>query len=95
MSFSSHVFVSLKRPGQEEGNIPFVEESGFGKYSSDPKEIADTVSSWLKSPKKMESMKRSALAAARPSATLNIAQELAEIAFVKKRKEEKAVVRVR
>jgi len=80
-------------PGQEAGNIPFVEESGFGKYSSDPKEIADSVSLWLKSPEKMQAMKQAALSAARPSATLDIAQELAEIAFSTK-KEGEAVVTV-
>lgn len=82
-------------PGQEEGNVPFVEESGFGKYSSDPKVIADTVSSWLSSPETMESMKEAALAAARPSATLDIAKDLAEIAFASKKSEEKVLVRSR
>lgn len=61
--------------------MPFVEESGFGKYSSNPQVIADTVSSWLESPETMEAMKEAALAAARPSATLDIANDLAEIAF--------------
>ena len=73
------------RPGQEEGNIPFVEGSGFGKYSSNPQEIAKDVSSWLKSPKKMESMKKASLAAARPTATLDIAKEVAEIALARKK----------
>merc|ERR1711935_867542 len=68
-------------PGQEEGNVHYVEGSGFGKYSSDPKEIATTVSSWLKSPKKVQAMKQAALSAANPSATLDIAKELAEVAF--------------
>lgn len=82
-------------PGQEEGNVPFVENSGFGQYSGDPKVIADTVCSWLNSPDKMESMKAAALAAARPSATLDIAKELAEIAFAKKLTKDKVLVRVR
>mmetsp|Transcript_97356 Transcript_97356/g.272452 ORF Transcript_97356/g.272452 Transcript_97356/m.272452 type:complete len:479 (+) Transcript_97356:126-1562(+) len=82
-------------PGQEEGNVPFVENSGFGKYSGDPKVIADTVSSWLSSPENMESMKASALAAARPSATLDIAADLAEIAFAKKLTKDKVLVTVR
>ena len=62
-----------------------MEGSGFGKYSSDPREIAENVSSWLKSPQKMESMKKASLAAARPTATLDIAQELAEIALQRKK----------
>lgn len=82
------------RPGQEEGNVPFVENSGFGKYSGDPQVIADTVSSWMASPEKMQSMKDAALAAARPSATLDIARDLAEIAFATKNME-KVLVRSR
>jgi len=72
-------------PGQEEGNIPFVENSGFGKYSSDPNEIANTVTSWLQSPSKIESLKKASLEAARPSATLDIAKEVAKIAFERKK----------
>jgi 1,2-diacylglycerol 3-beta-galactosyltransferase len=74
----SRSFIS---PGQEEGNIPFVEDAGFGKYSGDPEVIADTVASWLSSPETLASMREAALAAARPQATLDIARDLAEIVF--------------
>ena len=90
-----HLLSALSRPGQEEGNVPFVEDSGFGKYSGDPSVIADTVSSWLASPEKMSLMKAAALKAARPSATLDIAGDLAEIAFAKKLTKERVLVRSR
>ena len=61
-----------------------MEDSGFGQYSSDPATIASTVSSWLESPEKLASMREKALAAARPSAALDIARNLAEIAFATK-----------
>jgi 1,2-diacylglycerol 3-beta-galactosyltransferase len=77
------------RPGQEEGNVPFVENAGFGKYSGDPNVIADTVSSWLTFPDKLEEMRKAAFKAARPSATLDIAHDLAEMAFAYKRQEAK------
>ena len=89
------VYAFACRPGQEEGNVPFVEESGFGKYSSDPAVIADTVSTWLSSPDEMKIMKSAALDAARPSATLDIAKDLAEIAFASKKDSEKVLVRSR
>jgi 1,2-diacylglycerol 3-beta-galactosyltransferase len=73
------------RPGQEAGNIPFVEDNGFGRYSADPKEIAETVSSWLASPEKLHKMQDAALAAARPHATIDIAKDLAGILFEAKR----------
>ena len=79
---------SIHRPGQEEGNVPFVEDSGFGKYSANPSVIAETVSSWLSSPEKLEAMKECALAAARPSATLDIAKDLAEMVFATRKQKE-------
>lgn len=94
----SHRSVTSSRPGQEEGNVPFVENAGFGKYSGDPNVIADTVSSWLVSPETMQSMKDAALAAARPTATLDIARDLADIAFSKRERtvaEEKVLVATR
>lgn len=74
-------------PGQEEGNIPFVEDSGFGKYSSDPDEIADTVSSWLGSPETLSGMQAAAVEASRPRATIDIARDLAEIGFSTKKEQ--------
>ena len=71
-------------PGQEAGNIPFVENSGFGKYSGDSVVIADTVTSWLSSPSLLQEMRDNALAAARPDATLDIARDLAQIVFAHK-----------
>jgi len=78
-------------PGQEEGNVPYVENAGFGKYSGNPTVIAETVSSWLASPEKMQDMRDAALMAARPAATLDIARDLAEMVFAHKRKEQPAM----
>eukprot|EP00565_Helicotheca_tamesis_P001192 CAMPEP_0185725936 /NCGR_PEP_ID=MMETSP1171-20130828/2059_1 /TAXON_ID=374046 /ORGANISM="Helicotheca tamensis, Strain CCMP826" /LENGTH=500 /DNA_ID=CAMNT_0028394181 /DNA_START=94 /DNA_END=1596 /DNA_ORIENTATION=- len=73
-------------PGQEEGNVPYVENSGFGSYSGNPTVIAEKVSSWLASPELMSEMKANALKAARPSATLDIAKDLAQMVFEHKNK---------
>ncbi len=69
------------RPGQEEGNVPFVEDAGFGTYSGNPTTIANTVSNWLSSPEMLQSMKENALEAARPTATVDIAKDLAQMLF--------------
>jgi 1,2-diacylglycerol 3-beta-galactosyltransferase len=79
--------VVLCRPGQEEGNIPFVENAGFGTYSGEASTIADTVSSWLENPERLGSMRQAALAAARPHATLDIAKDIAELVFAQKAKQ--------
>lgn len=72
--------------------MPYVENAGFGKYSGDPKVIAETVSSWLASSEKLQDMRDAALVAARPAATLDIARDLAEMVFAHKRKEQPAMV---
>jgi len=71
--------------------VPYVENAGFGKYSGNPTVIAETVSSWLASPEKMQDMRDAALMAARPAATLDIARDLAEMVFAHKRKEQPAM----
>jgi len=71
-------------PGQEEGNVPFVEDAGFGTYSGDPTKIADTVSTWLSSPDMLKDMQGNALVAARPTATIDIAKDLAAMLFERK-----------
>jgi 1,2-diacylglycerol 3-beta-galactosyltransferase len=69
------------RPGQEEGNIPFVENAGFGKYSNDPTVIAHMVSQWISSPEELKQMQQAAYAISSPNATLNIAKDIAEMLF--------------
>ncbi|MGK3742120.1 MAG: hypothetical protein ACI8RD_006002, partial [Bacillariaceae sp.] len=45
------------------------------------------VSSWLKSPDKIQSMQNAAADSARPNAILNIARDIAEIAFSTEKQE--------
>ncbi len=77
-------------PGQEEGNVPFVEDAGFGTYSGNPSKIAETVSTWLSSPEMLMNMKEAALEASRPSATVDIAKDLAAMLFEYKKKQDEA-----
>ena len=81
---SLYLFFLRGRPGQEAGNVPYVEENGFGTYSGDPTVIAETVSSWLETPEKLQQMQTAALEAARPAATLDIARDIAEYLFERK-----------
>jgi len=70
-------------PGQEEGNVPYVEENRFGCFKGDPEGIADTVEEWLASGSTLEKMRDSALTAARPDATLDIARDLADMVLAR------------
>ncbi|KAL6985142.1 Monogalactosyldiacylglycerol synthase 1, chloroplastic [Sarracenia purpurea var. burkii] len=66
--------------GQEAGNVPFVVENGFGKFSKSPKEIANIVAQWF-GPKadELKVMSQNALRLARPDAVFKIVHDLHEL----------------
>lgn len=76
-------------PGQEEGNVPYVVENGFGCYQGTPEGIADTIEEWMASSSvegsMLDQMRDSALTAARPDATLDIARDLADMVIVRRK----------
>ncbi len=67
-------------PGQESGNVRFVEENGVGVYRSDPAQIASVAAAWLE-PGSAELPARRARARelARPDAALDIARGLSRL----------------
>ncbi|KAL3806840.1 hypothetical protein ACHAXA_008228 [Cyclostephanos tholiformis] len=81
-------------PGQEEGNVPYVVDNGFGCYQGSPEGIADTVEEWFASTRAegsmLERMQECALIAARPDATLDIAKDLAEMLYARREELKKA-----
>lgn len=66
-------------PGQEAGNVDFVEEAGFGVFKSSPAQIGETVAGWLADEAALRAMEVRAQAAARPDATDAIARDLAKL----------------
>lgn len=64
-------------PGQEEGNVDFVREGGFGDYREDPADIARLVAQYLADGPGLERMSEAARKAGRPEATVEIAKDLA------------------
>lgn len=77
-------------PGQEEGNVPYVEENGFGCYEGSPEGLASRVEEWFASTDMLERMRNDALTAARPDATLDIARDLADMALARRAELKKA-----
>ncbi|KAK1367719.1 Monogalactosyldiacylglycerol synthase [Heracleum sosnowskyi] len=66
--------------GQEVGNVPYVVENGWGKFSKSPKEIASIISQWF-GPKadELHAMSQKALRLARPDAVFKIVHDLDEL----------------
>ncbi|MQM14313.1 hypothetical protein Taro_047246 [Colocasia esculenta] len=66
--------------GQEAGNVPYVVENGFGKFSKAPKEIAKTVAQWFgPEADELKTMSQNALRLARPDAVFKIVHDLHEL----------------
>lgn len=67
-------------PGQETGNVYYVEENGFGVYCPDPQQIAAVAADWLEPGNTvLPAMRARARDLARPQAALEIAQALSEL----------------
>jgi hypothetical protein len=73
--------LSAYLPGQEEGNIPYVVEGGYGSFSKNPKIIAETVREWLLDEDKLAAMAAAAKRAARPQATTAIARDIGKMIY--------------
>lgn len=63
-------------PGQEDGNILFVEQNYAGVYAPRPHLVAQTVSSWLAEPATLKRRSENARRLARPDAVWQIADEV-------------------
>ena len=67
-------------PGQEEGNPPFVIDSGAGAYCARPAQVVNTLRRWLSDPKRLEELSNNARAATRLTAAFDVARIVYEIA---------------
>ncbi len=67
-------------PGQETGNVRFVQQHGVGVYCPDPAQIAAQIADWLEPGNPaLPAMRARAAALARPQAALEIAQALSAL----------------
>ena len=67
-------------PGQEEGNVTYVQEHGAGVYAETPAKIAELVSAWLAYPDDILRQKAQQSASlARPQASLTIAENVVSL----------------
>jgi 1,2-diacylglycerol 3-beta-galactosyltransferase len=66
-------------PGQEEGNVSYVIDEGAGIWAPDIEDIIRTLDDWLNNPKKRMLAVENAKRLARPDASRQVAQAIAEI----------------
>lgn len=66
-------------PGQEEGNVSYVIDEGVGIWAPDIKDIINTLKDWLANPKKRNLAVKNARRLAKPNASCQIAQIIAEM----------------
>jgi 1,2-diacylglycerol 3-beta-galactosyltransferase len=80
-ALSLPVMLTSFLPGQEEGNVNFVVDHGFGSYISDddPSGIAEEVSTWLLNEEKMSSLSKCAKAVGAPHAARDIVSCIGDI----------------
>lgn len=73
-SLSLPIMLTNFLPGQEEGNVDFVIEGGFGSYASDasPYRAAEQVGSWLLNEQKLQQLSENAKKHGKPHAAAHI-----------------------
>ncbi len=72
------IILYSKVPGQEDGNVTFVESEGVGVWAPKPQLVVRTLTRWLCRPHEREKVVENARRAARPDAARCIARTLGE-----------------
>merc|ERR1712113_419755 len=83
------VMVTSYLPGQEAGNVDIVLDGEFGDFCTDPSEISNILSCWLKDDSLLEMMSRKSAKVGQPDAASNIVEDIGDIAleWLKKNKQ--------
>mmetsp|Transcript_22002 Transcript_22002/g.46070 ORF Transcript_22002/g.46070 Transcript_22002/m.46070 type:complete len:774 (+) Transcript_22002:484-2805(+) len=82
-ALSLPVMLTSFLPGQEEGNVDYVVDGGFGSFVSDadPHGIADEVVSWLLDERKLKELSENAFKRGAPDAAAEIVEAIGESAL--------------
>lgn len=78
------IILYAKLPGQEDGNVDYVETRGVGVWAPEPLKVVQTLTRWYCHPLEREKIIQKCLEAARPNASLLIARALGEKVGLKK-----------
>lgn len=77
-AFNAHLPIILyaRLPGQEDGNVTYVRESGAGVWAPTTHRVVATLRRWIENPDQREKVVEACRQAARPEAATLIAQEI-------------------
>jgi 1,2-diacylglycerol 3-beta-galactosyltransferase len=73
------IILYSKLPGQENGNVTFVEEEGAGVWAPTPQEVVRALTRWISHPDERKKVIENCRRAGRPEAARTIAREIGGI----------------
>jgi 1,2-diacylglycerol 3-beta-galactosyltransferase len=72
------IILYAKLPGQEDGNVTYVRETGTGVWAPTPQRVTATLRTWIEKPESREKVVRACQKAARPDSSRAIARLIGE-----------------
>jgi len=72
------IILYAKLPGQEDGNVTYVRETGTGVWAPTPQRVVATLRTWVEKPEAREKVVRACKKAARPDSSRAIARLIGE-----------------
>jgi len=73
------IILYSKLPGQEDGNVTFVQEEGAGVWAPDPQDVVRALTRWISRPAEKQKIIENCKHAGRPDAARTIAQTIGEM----------------
>jgi 1,2-diacylglycerol 3-beta-galactosyltransferase len=73
------IILYAKLPGQEDGNVSYVENRGVGVWAPEPMNVVRTLTRWYCHPLELGKIVEKCISAARPDASIRIAQALGDM----------------
>ena len=78
LAASLPIILYAKLPGQEDGNVTYVENRGVGVWAPEPQKVVRALTRWVSRPAEHDLIKENCRSAARPDASRVIARALGE-----------------
>src|SRR5512132_2254079 len=72
------IILYAKLPGQEDGNVTFVEEEGAGAWAPTPQDVVRTLTRWISRPEERKKVIENCRRAGRPEAARTVARAIGE-----------------